>query len=87
MSPLFFSHTGAISISDDGQDPEDLDVEFVGLMPVTLANPCGGLAASVAVAPAAAATAAVAPVPAAATPVAAAAVHGVRGRDPATHHQ
>ena len=90
MSPSFFSPTGAISIGDDGQDPEDLDVEFVGLMPVAPANPHGGLAAPVAVAHAAVATAAVAPVPAAATPVAAASVgtnHGVHGRDPATQRQ
>jgi hypothetical protein len=45
VSPLFFSPTGVISIGDDGQDPEDLDVEFVGVMPLAPANHPGGLAA------------------------------------------
>jgi hypothetical protein len=98
VSPSFFLPTGAISIGDDGQDPVDLDIEFVGLMPVAPANPPGGLAAPTALAPAAVAPATVAPAtvapaavaPAAATPVAAAvgANCGVRGRDQATQrHQ
>ncbi len=93
MSPSLFPPTGAISIGDEGQDPVDLDIKFVGLMPVASANPSGGLAAPTAVAPAAVATAAVAPAavaPTAATPVAAAvgANCGVCGRDQATQrHQ
>ncbi len=69
MSPSLFPPTGcAIFIGDDGQDPEDLDVEYVGFMPVVPANPPGGLAAPapvafVAVAPIAVPPAAVAPVP------------------------
>ncbi len=88
MSPSLFPPTGAISIGDDGQDPADLDTEFVGLMPFAPANPPGGLAAPAAVAPAAVTPAAV--TPAAATPVAAAVGtnRGVRGRDQATQrHQ
>ncbi len=89
MSPSLFPPTGVISIGDDGQDLVDLDVEFVGLMPVTPSNPPEGLAAPAAVAPAAVATAAVAPAavaPTAATPVAVAvgANHGDGGRDQAT---
>jgi len=98
VSPLFFSPTGAIFIGDDGQDPEDLDIEFVGLMTLAPANHLGGLATPFAVTHGAVttpavATTAVAPatvVPAAATPVTAAAVgtnRGVRGRDPATQRQ
>ena len=62
MSPSLFPPTGVISLGDNGQDPEDLDVEFIGLMPVAPSNPCGGLATSVAVAPTAVATVAVTPV-------------------------
>ena len=84
VSPSLIPSTVAIFIGDDGQDPVDLDVKFVGLMPVAPANPPGGLAALATVAPAAVA-------PAAATPVAAAvgANRGVRGRDQEAtqHHQ
>ncbi len=66
----------ATSISNDGEDLEDLDVKYVGLMPVALANPPGGLVASTAVTPstAAAAPAAVAPTTAAPATAAPAAV-------------
>ncbi len=97
VSPLLFPPKGAArgnngyiatSISNDGEDLEHLDVEYVGLMPVALANPPGGIVAPTAVAPTAAAPAAVAP--SAATPVAVAigANHGILGRDQATQrHQ
>ena len=59
MSPLSFPPKGAAwrnngyiatSISNDGEDLEHLDVEYVGLMPVAPANPSGGLVAPTAVA-------------------------------------
>ena len=63
-----------------GEDPADPDVEFIGLMPVTPANPPGGLAVAaptiVAIAPT---PIAIAPTPAAPTPAAAATVSANRG--------
>ena len=62
------------------EDPEDPDVEFIGLMPVAPANPPGGLAVAaptiVAIAPT---PIAIAPTPAAPTPAAAATVSANRG--------
>ncbi len=75
MSPSLFPPTGrAISIGDDGQDPEDLDVEYVGFMPVVPANPPGGLAAPAPVAFVAVAPVAVPPTTVASVPVAPVAV-------------
>ena len=62
------------------EDPEDPDVEFIGLMPVAPANPPGGLAVAAptifAIAPT---PIAIAPTPAAPTPAAAATVSANRG--------
>ena len=62
------------------EDPKNPDVEFIGLMPVTPANPPGGLAVAaptiVAIAPT---PIAIAPTPVASTPAAAATVSANRG--------